>query len=83
MFDINTNKLNHFTLEYNNNSLIVWANGVSRKTHTSNLPSLGGIRLYTNFYGVVSLYERELSKLEIVEHYVKYHVKAFTNDEVL
>ena len=83
IFDINTNKLNHFALEYNDNNLIVWANGVSRKTHTLDLSSLGGLRLPSNFYGVVSLYNRELSKLEIVEHYVKYHVKAFTNDEVL
>ena len=86
MFNVDTNLINHFVFRYDGNSLVVWANGVSRKTHNNFAFPLDGLRevwLRRNIFGIVSIYGRDLSKLEVVEHYVKYHVKAFTNDEVL
>ena len=50
---------------------------------------LGGIfRIYPDFgelgvLSIYSIYDRDLSKFEIAEHFIEYQVKNFTNDEVL
>ena len=82
--DLDTTKLNHIVFEFTGQKLIVWANGISRKTH--NRPSLGSfsnIKIGAKEVGIVSLYNRDLSKGEIVEHFIENHVKNFTDDEVL
>ena len=81
---VDTTKLQHFALQYYEETLIVWVNGVSRKTHIGlTLEDFSVIRFGVNYIGIVSLYNRKLSKLEIVEHYIKYHIKPFTDNEVL
>ena len=81
--DIDTSVINHFAFEYVGRKLVVWVNGVSRKTHTGlMLEWATAIHFGRNFVGVLNLYNRELSKPEIIEHYIKYHVEPFTNDEV-
>ena len=80
---IDTTKTNHFALRYSNNTLDFWVNGVSKKTHKLTLTNFREVALLQNVYGVVSIYNRALSKLEIVEHYIKYHIKPFTDNEVL
>ena len=81
MVEIDTSKLNHFAWEYAGKKLILWVNGISRKTHTD-LPPQNFLILNTDVIGVVSIYSRKLSRQEIIEHFVDYHVKAFADDEV-
>ena len=81
--DIDTTQFNHINFEYVGNKLTVWVNGKSRKSHNVYLGDLSTIAMNVNQLGVLSLYDRELSKTEVAEHFVEYQVKNFTNDEVL
>ena len=63
--DIDTTQFNHMAFEY-------VVNGKSRKSHNVDFGSLSGILLYAHQLGVLSLYNRELSKTEIAEHFVEY-----------
>ena len=81
--DINTTQFNHIEFEYVGNKLTVWVNGKSRKSHNVDLGKLSVISLNAHQLGVVSLYDRELSKTEVAEHFVEYQIKNFSNDEVL
>ena len=81
--DMDTTQLNHIAFEYVGNKLTVWVNGKSRKSHTINLDDLNAISMDIDQLGVLSLYNRELSKTEVAEHFVEYQVKNFSNDEVL
>ena len=81
--DIDTTEFNHIAFEYVGNKLTVWVNGKSRKSHNVNLSKLSDIRIDVQQLGVLSLYNRELSKTEVAEHFVEYQVKNFSNDEVL
>ena len=76
-------QFNHIAFEYVGNKLTLWINGKSRKSHNVDLDKLSDITLDVHQVGVVSLYNRELSKTEIAEHFVEYQVKNFSNDEVL
>ena len=81
--DIDTTQFNHIAFEYVGNKLTVWVNGKSRKSYNINLPDLSSISINADQLGVLSLYDRELSKTEVAEHFVEYQVKNFSNDEVL
>ena len=81
--DIDTTQFNHNAFEYVGNKLTVWVNGKSRKSHNVNLYGLSSISMNVNQLDVLNLYNRELSKTEIAEHFVEYQVKNFSNDEVL
>ena len=81
--DIDTTQFNYIAFEYVGNKLTLWINGKSRKLHNVDLDKLSDIRIDVHQLGVVSLYNRELSKTEIAEHFVEYQVKNFSNDEVL
>ena len=81
--DIDTTQFNHIAFEYVGNKLTLWMNGKSRKSHNVDLGELSDITFDAHQLGVVSLYNRELSKTEIAEHFVEYQVKNFSNDEVL
>ena len=83
LIDIDTTQFNHIAFEYVGNKLTLWVNGKSRKSHNVNLGKLSDIRIDVHQLGVLSLYNRELSKTEVAEHFVEYQVKNFTNDEVL
>ena len=81
--DVDTAEFNHMAFEYVGNKLTVWVNGKSRKSHNVDLANLSRITMNVNQLGVLSLYNRELSKTEVAEHFVEYQVKNFSNDEVL
>ena len=81
--DFNTTQFIHIAFEYVGNKLTVWVNGKSRKSHNVDLGKLTIISFGLQQLGVVSLYNRELSKTEVAEHFVEYQVKNFSNDEVL
>ena len=81
--DIDATQFNHIAFEYVGNKLTLWINGKSRKSHNVDLGNLSDIRIDVHQLGVLSLYNRELSKTEIAEHFVEYQVKNFSNDEVL
>ena len=80
---IDTTQFNHIAFEYVGNKLTVWVNGKSRKSHNINLDNLSSISMNIEQLSVLSLYNRELSKTEVAEHFVEYQVKNFSNDEVL
>ena len=79
---IDTTQFNHIAFEYVGNKLTVWVNGKSRKSHNIDLGNLSSISIKVNQLGVLSLYNRELSKTEVAEYFVEYQVKNFSNDEV-
>ena len=81
--DMDTTQFNHIAFEYVGNKLTLWINGKSRKSHNVHLDKLVIIRIDVQQLGVLSLYNRELSKTEVAEHFVEYQVKNFTDDEVL
>ena len=81
--DFDTTKFIHIAFEYVGNKLTVWVNGKSRKSHNVDLGKLTNVSFGLQQLGVVSLYNRELSKTEVAEHFVEYQVKNFSNDEVL
>ena len=81
--DIDTTEFNHIAFEYVRNKLTLWVNGKSRKSHNVDLGNLSSISINVDQLGVVSLYDRELSKTEVAEHFVEYQVKNFSNDEAL
>ena len=81
--DMDTTQFIHMAFEYVRDKLTVWVNGKSRKSHNVDLGELSDIRITVEQLGVVSLYDRELSKTEVAEHFVEYQVKNFSNDEVL
>ena len=81
--DIDTTQFNHIAFEYVGNKLTVWVNGKSRKSHNINLDNLSSISMNIDQLGILSIYNRELSKTEVAEHFVEYQVKNFSNDEVL
>ena len=81
--DFDTTQFIHIAFEYVGNKLTVWVNGRSRKSHNVDLGKLTNISFGIQQLGVVSLYNRELSKTEVAEHFVEYQVKNFSSDEVL
>ena len=81
--ELNTSRFNHIAFEYAGNKLTLWANGKSRKMHDVDLGSIFRIDADLGELGILSTYSRDLSKFEIAEHFVEYHVKNFTEDEVL
>ena len=83
VIDIDTTEFNHIAFEYVRNKLTLWVNGKSRKSHNVDLGELSDIRIDVQQLGVLSLYNRELSKTEVAEHFVEYQVNNFSNDEVL
>ena len=81
--DIDLTQFNHFAFEYVGNKLTLWVNGKSRKSDNISNIQLSSVSMNVDQLGVVSLYNRELNKSEVAEHFVEYQVKNFTNDEVL
>ena len=78
--DIDTTQFNHIAFEYVGNKLTFWINGKSRKSYNIDLPDLSSISINADQLGVLSLYDRELSKTEVAEHFVEYQVKNFSNN---
>ena len=83
-FDVDTTQLNHIVFEYAGGKLAVWLNGVQKRMHNTNLDNLSNLRIGgSGELGIVSLYNRDLNKMEIIQHFVDHHVVNFTNDNIL
>ena len=80
---LDTTKFNHVALECVDNKLVIWINGKSRKMHDVDLGFIYEMKPGNEQLGIFNVYDRNLSKSEIAEHFVEYHVKNFTTDEVL
>ena len=74
---------NHVSIEYVDSKLCFWVNGVLKDSYRSLNLQLLSIELSVPKLGILSFYNRNLNKQEIVQHFIDYHVKNFTNDEVL
>ena len=73
----------HVSIEYVDNKLCFWVNGVQEIAYRSLNLKLLSIELSVPKLGILSFYNRNLNKQEIVQHFIDNHVKNFTNDEVL
>ena len=73
----------HVSIEYVDNRLCFWVNGVLKGSYRSLNLQLLSIELSVQKLGILSFYNRNLGKPEIVQHFIDYHVQNFTNDEVL
>jgi hypothetical protein len=83
-FDIDTTQLNHIVFKYAGGKLTVWLNGVHKRMLTANLVKLSNLKIVgSGELGIVSLYSRDLNRMEIIQHFVDHHVGNFTNDNVL
>ena len=81
--DLSQKDFVHISIEYVSRKLCVWIDGVQRISYTTNLVYLQGIELSVQKLGILSFYNRNLGKPEIVQHFIDHHVKNFTNDKVL
>ena len=68
---------NHIAFEYVGNKLTVWINGKSRKSYNIDLRDLRRISINASQLGVLSLYDRELSKTEVAEHLLNIKLRTF------
>ena len=73
----------HVSIEYVDNKLCFWVNGVQEIAYRSLNLKLLSIELSVPKLGIFSFYNRNLNKQEIVQHFIDYHVENVTNDEVL
>ena len=73
----------HVSIEYVDNKLCFWVNGVQEIAYRSLNLKLLSIELSVPKLGILSFYNRNLNKQEIVQHFIDNHVENFTNDEVL
>ena len=73
----------HVSIEYVDSKLCFWVNGVQEIVYRSLNLQLLSIELSVPKLGILSFYNRDLNKHEIVQHFIDHHVQNFTNDEVL
>ena len=73
----------HVSIEYADSKLCFWVNSVQKIAYLSLNLQLLSIELSVPKLGILSFYNRNLNKQEIVQHFIDYQVKNFTNDEVL
>ena len=81
--NVNTAQLNHISFQCVGSKVNVWLNGKQIRQHNVSLGSLSDIRVGVKEVGIVSLYNRDLNKMEMIQHFIDHHVENFTNDEVL
>ena len=73
----------HVSIEHVDSKLCFLVNGVQKIAYRSLNLKLLSIELSVPKLGILSFYNRNLNKQEIVQHFIDYHVQNFTNDEVL
>ena len=61
----------------------MWLNGMQKDMLDTVLGVMHDIIMDVEELGILSLYNRNLSKQEIVQHFVDHHVQNFTDNEVL
>ena len=73
----------HVSIEYVDNRLCFWVNSELKDSYRSLNLQLLSIELSVPKLGILSFYNRNVGKPEIVQHFIDYHVQNFTNDEVI
>ena len=82
--DLDTSQFHHIAFEYVRRKFVLWLDGISRKSHSNlDLGDVKHIKIGVKQVGIISIYNRQLNKGEIIEHFVDRNVKNFTNDEIL
>ena len=81
--NVNTAQLNHIGFQCLTSKINMWLNGKLIEQHNVNFNRLLNIRVGGRDLGIISLYDRDLTKMEMVQHFIDHHVENFTNDEVL
>ena len=84
VIQMNLKKLNHISIGCASGTLSFRVNGMPSGDHNTILNiRIREITMGFEELGILSLYGRQLSKSEIVQNFIDYHVKNFTNDELL
>ena len=89
-YRINPSQLNHLSIGCKSNKISLRINGkpwlndfnTGKNNDLRNI-YIGNLISGTVSLGIVSLYDRCLSKPEFIQHFIDYHVPNFTNGEVL
>ena len=84
-FELDASKFNHISIEYVENKVCFWINGhqMDAMYRTQAFTSLVKIDVGVKELGILTFYDRNLRKSEIVQHFINNHVENFTNDIVL
>ena len=82
-FNVDIRQFNHIALKYVGTTLTIWLNGIQVHQHNINLDTISDIIIGVKELGIVSFYDRDLTKMEMIQHFIDNHVENFTNDEVL
>ena len=82
-FNVDIMQFNHIAFKYDGTTLTICLNGIQVHQHNINLDIISDIAIGIKELGIVSLYDRDLNKTEIIQHFVDHDVEIFTNDEVL
>ena len=69
--------LHHGSIEYVDRKLCFWVNGVQEIAYRSLNLKLLSIELSVPKLGILSFYNRNLNKQEIVQHFMDYYVQKF------
>ena len=84
-YPINPQQLFHITIGCKSKTISLRVNGKPWRDH-----KIDHDHILTNVtisvpvqIGILSIYNRQLSKPELIQHFIDYHVPNFTNDEVL
>ena len=84
-YPVNSQQLIHISIGCESKTISPRVNGKPRRDY-----KLDFNHELTNVYikapaqiGILSIYNRQLSKSELIQHFIDYHVPNFTDDEVL
>ena len=76
--EVSNTKMNHFTFRLNNNKLAFFLNGVKTREFDTDLDILGDMFFGFQELGIISFYNRKISRIEVGEYFADYHVKNFS-----
>ena len=84
IFNLDPKRLNHISIGCELGTISFRVNGRLMSNHNTNLNiHIRQVTMTFERLGILPLYERHLSKSEIIQYFIDYHVANFTNDEVL
>ena len=82
-FSMDSSKLNSIALTFDENKLNMWINGEQFRSRTIQFIELNEIKVMVQTLGILSFYNRVLTKAEIIQHYIDNHVENWTNHIIL
>ena len=84
-YPVNSQQLIHLSIGCESNTISLRVNGKPWRDYKLNYNhKLTNISISAPAQiGILSIYNRQLSKPELIQHFIDYHVSNFTNDEVL